>query len=122
MAHLVGESKADPTDDEFKCNCARATAAIASNGDVYPCIATPLVAGNIRKQSFSTIWKDSPVFARIRGLKISDFEICAPCNLKSWCRRSPGPSVILNGDFTGVDPWVCEEAKTIRDVIHPTSP
>ena len=113
---LVRPKNPDPSDEEFKCNCARSNGAVSATGDVYPCIATPLKAGNIREQSFTRIWKESPVFQRIRGLRLSDFETCAPCRLKSWCQRSPGPAVILHGDFTGVDPWICREAEIIRSV------
>lgn len=116
LKSLVRPGPADPTDDEFKCNCARGNAAVSSTGEVYPCIATPLRAGNIREQSFVDIWKDSPVFRRIRGLKVADFKTCAPCELKSWCRRSPGPAYLITGDYTGVDPWTCREAEIIRSV------
>jgi len=113
----------DPSDDEWKCNCARGNAAVSSTGDVYPCIATPLRAGNIREQSFTEIWKHSPVFQRIRALGLSDFKTCAPCSLKTWCRRSPGSAVLLHGDYTGVDPWDCKEAEIIRDVLQsPAAP
>lgn len=108
--------KSDPADDEFKCTCARGNAAVSATGDVYPCIATPLVAGNIRKERFTTIWRESPVFQWIRGLTLADFKSCAPCALKAWCHRSPGPAVVLHGDFTGVDPWICREAEILRDV------
>src|SRR5262249_2297784 len=55
------------TSESFACNCARATCAISAQGDVYPCIAVPYAAGNIREQSFQDIWLNSPVFRRIRG-------------------------------------------------------
>lgn len=107
----------DPGDDDFRCMCARGNAAVSSGGDVWPCIATPLVAGNIRRQPFPAIWRESPVFARIRGLRRADFAACDPCGLKAWCRRSPGPAVVLHGDYTGVDPWICREAGIVRDIL-----
>lgn len=116
---LVGKGKSDPTDDEFKCNCARGNAAVSSTGDVYPCIAAPLRAGNIREQHFGEIWTRSPVFRWIRGLRLSDFKTCAPCDLKAWCRRSPGPAYLLTGDYTGVDPWTCQEASLLRSLPSP---
>jgi radical SAM protein with 4Fe4S-binding SPASM domain len=109
---------ADPGDDEFKCNCARGNAAVTSTGDVYPCIATPLRAGNVRESSFTEVWTSSEVFRRIRELGLRDFKTCAPCGLKGWCRRSPGAAVLLHGDYTGVDPWTCKEAAIIRDVLQ----
>lgn len=104
----------EPSDDDFKCNCARGNAAVSSTGEVYPCIATPLRAGSIREQRFSEIWERSPVFQRLRGLKITDFKTCAPCDLKAWCRRTHGPATILTGDCTSVDPWTCQEAALVK--------
>jgi radical SAM protein with 4Fe4S-binding SPASM domain len=103
-----------PSDDEFKCNCARGNAAVSSTGEVYPCIATPLRAGSIREQRFSEIWEQSPVFKRLRGLTIADFKTCAPCDLKTWCRRTHGPATVLTGDCTSVDPWTCQEAALVK--------
>jgi radical SAM protein with 4Fe4S-binding SPASM domain len=114
--------KSDPSDDEWKCNCARGNVAVSSSGDVYPCIATPLLAGNVRERSFAEIWKHSEVFKWIRSLGLRDWKTCAPCTLKAWCRRSPGSAVLLHGDYTGVDPWDCKEAEIIRDVLMAPSP
>ncbi len=117
-----GRRPADPTDDEFKCNCARGNGAVSSTGDVHPCIAVPMKAGNIREQSFGEIWNDSPVFRRIRGLKIPDFKACAPCGLKEWCRHSPALPFLHQGDFTGAEPWMCLEAGIIRKILTEEPP
>jgi radical SAM protein with 4Fe4S-binding SPASM domain len=116
LKFLIKPGPADPTDDQFKCNCARGNAAVSATGDVYPCIATPLKAGSIRERSFGEVWNDSPVFRWIRGLRVADFKTCAPCGLKPWCRRSPGSAYLLTGDYTGVDPWTCREAAVIQSV------
>jgi radical SAM protein with 4Fe4S-binding SPASM domain len=115
---LLERRSGEPSDDEFKCNCARSNAAVSAGGDVYPCIAAPIRAGNIREQPFLEIWRASPVFAWIRGLRVSDFKTCAPCPTKAWCRRSPGTALLLHGDYTGVDPWTCREAEIIRRVME----
>jgi len=117
LSHLVGPMRSgSPTDDDFKCNCARGNAAVSATGEVYPCIATPLKAGSIREQRFSEIWERSPVFRRLRGLSLSDFKTCSPCDLKSWCRRTHGPAYILTGDCTDVDPWTCQEAALLKSL------
>lgn len=113
---VAGRGDPDPSDDDFKCLCARGNAAVMATGDVYPCIAVPLKAGNVREQAFPAIWKESPVFRWIRGLKRADFKACDPCDLKAWCRRSPSAPTALHGDFTGIDPWTCREAEILRDV------
>jgi radical SAM protein with 4Fe4S-binding SPASM domain len=112
----IGGRRVVGSDDDFRCNCARGNAAVSATGDVYPCIAAPLPAGNLRERSFLEIWRESPVFRWIRGLKTSDFRACAPCELKEWCRRSPGPAYVLHGDYTGVDPWTCGEARILKEL------
>lgn len=119
---LIHPRPSEPGDDEFNCNCARGNAAVSAAGDVYPCIATPIAAGNIRERSFAKIWSDSPLFHWIRGLRISDFKTCAPCGMKRWCRRSPGPAYLLTGDYTAVDPWTCGEAAVIRSITEVQPP
>jgi len=101
----------EPTDASWACNCARGNVAITARGDVQPCISVPLAAGNVREQSFAEIWASSPLFQRIRGLKIADYETCAPCDHKRYCHRSRGAAVTASGSYTGVDPFVCATAE-----------
>jgi radical SAM protein with 4Fe4S-binding SPASM domain len=117
LRHLLTARRRDPTDEEFKCNCARVNGAVSSSGDVYPCIAAPWTAGNVRERPFGEIWRNSPVFQSIRGFRIADFKTCSPCPLKRWCHRSPGPAYLLTGDYTSVDPWSCQEAQIIHDIL-----
>lgn len=106
-----------PPENDFRCACARANAAVSASGEVWPCIAAPLTAGNIRRRRFPEIWKESPTFRKIRGLRLSDFRTCAPCRLKAWCGRIPGNALLSGGDYTGVDPWTCREADIIRRIL-----
>jgi radical SAM protein with 4Fe4S-binding SPASM domain len=111
LAGMLGKGPSEPTDDEFRCNCARGNVAISSTGEVWPCIAAPWSAGRLREGGgFGRIWRESPVFRRIRGLRVADFPTCAPCALKAWCRRSPGVAYLATGDYTSADPWTCREA------------
>jgi radical SAM protein with 4Fe4S-binding SPASM domain len=114
---LLGPTGDAPGDDGFTCNCARGNVAVSATGEVWPCIAAPWSAGNLRERGFREIWEDSPVFRRIRGLRAADFGSCAPCALKAWCPRGPGGPFLLHGDYTGIDPWTCREAGILRDIL-----
>jgi radical SAM protein with 4Fe4S-binding SPASM domain len=114
---LLEKGNPNPSDDQFKCACARVNGAVSATGEVYPCIGAPVRAGSIREQPFSEVWRNSPVFRWIRGLRISDFKTCAPCGLKAWCGRGPGPATLLHGDYTGVDPWTCREAEIVKEIL-----
>jgi len=99
------------TEDNFPCNCARGNVAITATGDVLPCVSVPWTAGNVREQPFAEIWARSPVFERIRGLRIADYEHCAPCDHRDYCKRNRGAAVTASGSYTGIDPFVCATAE-----------
>jgi AdoMet-dependent heme synthase len=109
LVYLGGERRF--TDTEWACNCARGNCAITARGDVQPCIAVPMAAGNIRKQPFAEIWRSSPVFRWIRELRIEDYKECAPCSHRSWCTRERGAAYTHSGSYTGIDPMVCARAE-----------
>jgi radical SAM protein with 4Fe4S-binding SPASM domain len=115
LRHLV-RTKEVPK-DASACNCARGNCAVSSQGDVFPCIAVPYRAGNVREQPFSEIWRHSPVFQRIRTLRLDDYPHCAPCDLKPWCSRHRGASYLASGEYTGIDPFLCTTAKAVRKVV-----
>lgn len=99
------------TDESTRCNCARGNAAISAHGDVYPCISVPWSAGNLRQRGFREIWESSPVFQRIRGLRLSDYPHCAPCAHKAHCSRDRGAAYNASGEYTGIDPFTCSTAE-----------
>jgi MoaA/NifB/PqqE/SkfB family radical SAM enzyme len=76
----------------------------------------PWSAGNVLEQPFIHIWRSSPVFQRIRGLRIADYEACAPCADKPYCNRSRGAAFNFSGSYTGIDPFVCETAAIARTI------
>lgn len=103
-------------DGGVQCNCARSVCGIGAAGDVYPCIGAPWRAGNLRERPFAEIWRDSPVFERIRALALVDFPACKPCPDRPWCRRSSGTVYMNTGDYTGAEPWTCMEANVLRSL------
>lgn len=107
-----------PKPADGPCNCARGNAAISARGDVYPCISVPWSGGNVRERPFAEIWRDSPVFQRLRGLRLADYPSCAPCDKRDYCSRNRGAAFTASGDYTGVDPFVCETAEVTRAVAE----
>jgi radical SAM protein with 4Fe4S-binding SPASM domain len=100
----------------FPCNCARGNCAISARGEVYPCVSVPWSAGNLRTQPFIEIWRRSPVFQQIRGLRIADYPACAPCPDKAYCSRDRGAAYNASGRYTGTDPFVCSAAGLARKI------
>ncbi|MEB3330196.1 MAG: radical SAM protein [Candidatus Sericytochromatia bacterium] len=121
----LAEALGTPTcrrDADMQCSCARGVVAVAANGDVYPCIAAPVVAGNVLEGGLSHVWRTSPVLNRIRRLGLADYPTCAACPDRGYCRRSNGVSYVNTGEYTGVDPWSCEEAAIIRRIAEGEPP
>ncbi len=117
LGDLIPKRSRQVTDENFPCNCARGNCAISAAGDVQPCISVPLSAGNIRQQSFAEIWKSSPAFERIRGLKMADYAKCGPCGDKGTCNRSRGAAYTATGDYTSADPYVCAGAAALGRLV-----
>ena len=105
-----------PPAAEFNCNCARGNCAISARGEVYPCISVPWSGGNVRDRPFRDIWRDSPVFNRIRGLTLADFPKCAPCPHRGYCSHDRGAAFNTTGDYMGADSFVCATAELAHDL------
>lgn len=117
---LRGMAPSPCFDGGVQCNCARSVCAIGASGDVFPCIGAPWRAGNLRERPFAEIWRDSPVFRRIRSLTLDDFAVCKPCPDRPWCRRSSGTVYMNTGDYTGAEPFTCMEANVLHE-LNPAS-
>jgi AdoMet-dependent heme synthase len=116
LQDLIPSGGRPVTEAAFPCNCARGNCAISSRGEVYPCVSVPWSAGNVRQQPFIDIWRASPVFERIRGLRIADYPSCAPCPDKGYCSRDRGAAYNASGSYTGTDPFVCTAAGLARKI------
>jgi radical SAM protein with 4Fe4S-binding SPASM domain len=116
LQDLIPDGRRTVDEAAFPCNCARGNCAVSARGDVFPCVSVPWPAGNVREQPFGEIWRRSPVFERIRGLKIADYPACAPCPDKAFCSRDRGAAYNASGSYTGTDPFVCAAAGVARAV------
>jgi radical SAM protein with 4Fe4S-binding SPASM domain len=89
---------ADP--DSAPCAIGRRTARIGPEGNVYPCSTYPTHVGNLNETSFAKIWfGDSPLLARLRAVKFSDFgPTCTGCAKSGYCSRCLAMAVIEHGD------------------------
>lgn len=108
---LLPES--NPTGN-IQCGCARVNCGIGHDGKVYPCIGAPILSGDLREKTFDEIWKSSPVFKRIRGLKSESFKSCHNCEDRNYCQRSSGLMYLNTGNYTGADELTCQTASMIK--------
>jgi len=79
---------------------------ISYRGEVYPCGYYPSMAGNIREQSFSEIWKNSELFTKLRDFK--NYEgACGSCRYIAVCGGCRARAYAMTGDDMAEEPF-CE--------------
>lgn len=99
------------------CLAGFSIAAIGPTGTVYPCVAMPAAAGELRQESFGAIWQHSPGLASIRSFTLADSE-CRSCEVLSLCTRCPGLALLESGDVLGAAPGACVIAEARREALQ----
>ncbi|MEX5215598.1 MAG: radical SAM protein [Nitrospiraceae bacterium] len=66
------------------CSAGTGTCFVSHSGEVFPCGYLPVSAGNVRKQSFASIWAEAPVFEELRDPDLL-LGKCGVCEYRSVC-------------------------------------
>lgn len=77
-----------PKQSVYSCGAGISSTSIATNGDVFPCVAAHHDAfkmGNIREKSLKDIWENSPVVKAWRINYVDEIPKCASCFWKRFC-------------------------------------
>jgi len=115
-----GVPAARPDLDEIACGAGHNAAYVSSYGDVTPCVALPVVCGNVRETPFAEIWGASPRMREVRAIRVRDLHTCAGCAASVFCTRCPGQALIEDGDLYGPSTAACEQALAAADVAGVT--
>ncbi|MGE5308684.1 MAG: radical SAM protein [Deltaproteobacteria bacterium] len=88
----------------FQKGCLAGTSycCILPNGDVHPCPYLPLKVGNVREEKFSSIWKDSGIFLKMRTAAYSGN--CGKCGFKNTCGGCRARAFHECSDYMAEDP------------------
>lgn len=95
-------SKMDLDFDITGCTAGITRFHIFPNGDVTPCAYLPVVAGNLREQSFYEIYKNSDVFNNLRQRNLKGK--CGSCDSKAICGGCRSRANAKFGDYLAEDP------------------
>ena len=95
--------------DGIPCSAAHTACYISPYGDVFPCVQFPLPSGNVRRQRFIDIWRDSPQLNQVRSIRARDLTTCSGCGHVGSCTRCPGLAY-LEGDMRGPSSADCEKS------------
>ena len=117
-SNLVGDVDAfcappPPVDDEvregFPCSAGHTACYISPYGDVYPCVQFPLPCGNVRKERFLNIWRNSSQLREVRSIRGKDLPTCSSCAHLGSCTRCPGLA-FMEGNMRGPSSADCEKS------------
>ncbi|KQC15899.1 MAG: hypothetical protein APR56_11540, partial [Methanosaeta sp. SDB] len=75
---------------------------VSRTGDVCPCGYLPVVAGNVRIESFPVIWENSPVFLDLRKREL--LGRCGRCDYRKVCGGCRARAYAKTGDYLESDP------------------
>lgn len=93
----------------FPCSAGHTAAYITPYGDVFPCVQFPLPSGNLRRQRFVDIWRNSPELNDVRSIRAKDLPVCSTCSHVGSCTRCPGLAY-MEGNMRGPSTADCEKS------------
>jgi radical SAM protein with 4Fe4S-binding SPASM domain len=103
----------DSVDDSalngIPCSAGHTYCYISPYGDVYPCVQFPLPCGNVRKDKFLQIWRNSTQMNEVRSIRTRDLPTCSTCAHAGTCTRCPGLAN-MEGNMRGPSSLDCEKS------------
>jgi radical SAM protein with 4Fe4S-binding SPASM domain len=90
-------------------------ARVTPNGDLTPCPYMPLIAGNIRQQSFVDLWERSEIFRSFRYPQLKGK--CGTCEYSEICGGCRARPYVDHGDWLDEDQW-CLYMPKGREKVH----
>jgi radical SAM protein with 4Fe4S-binding SPASM domain len=121
--HHTGHPSGHPSDMSAMtkgCLAGTGVCFISHEGEVYPCGYLPVIAGDLRKQSFAEIWDHSVVFEQLRdtgGLKGK----CGCCEFRNVCMGCRARAFAKTGDFMAEEPFCVYEPRTKTAALKPVA-
>ncbi|HEY1677790.1 MAG TPA: radical SAM protein [Candidatus Sulfotelmatobacter sp.] len=91
------------------CSAGHTACYVSPYGDVFPCVQFPLPTGNVRKQRFVDIWRDSDEMNDVRSIRLKDLPTCSSCSHVGSCTRCPGLAY-MEGNMRGPSSQDCEKS------------
>lgn len=99
------------------CLAGRSAAFISSTGEVYPCGYLPIPCGNVTRQPFSEIWKQSRQLQKLRNLQLKGK--CGRCNYRRICGGCRARAYGETGDVAAEEPFCAYQPESRLHVTQP---
>jgi AdoMet-dependent heme synthase len=114
IGKAVGHPGTHPSDmNAMTKGCLAGTAVcfISHQGEVYPCGYLPALAGDLKKQSFDEIWRDSFVFNQLRDTTNLQGK-CGCCEFRNICMGCRARAFAVSGNYLDEEPFCVYEPHT----------
>jgi radical SAM protein with 4Fe4S-binding SPASM domain len=109
----VGHAGGHPSDMKAMtkgCLAGTGVCFISHQGEVYPCGYLPVVAGDLRKQTFADVWSRSTVFQQLRATDNLKGK-CGCCEFRKICMGCRARAFAATGDFLDEEPFCIYQPK-----------
>lgn len=87
--------------NSIPCDTVLNGGAIDPRGNVFPCNQWRICGGNVLRDDFGKIWKQSKVFMALRQIRLSNLIKCQSCEFFNYCTRCPGLALLEDNDICG---------------------
>ena len=84
---------------------------ISHQGEVFPCGYLPVIAGDLGKQNFADIWRDSEVFNQLRDTGNLKGK-CGCCEFRNVCMGCRARAFAASGDYLQEEPFCVYEPRS----------
>jgi radical SAM protein with 4Fe4S-binding SPASM domain len=99
------------------CSAGRGFIYIKPNGEVWPCPFIEVSCGNVREESFRTIWDNSPILKSLREREKNLKGQCGECAYRRLCGGCRGRAWATTGDYLAEDPSCFIHSSHSKDTI-----
>ena len=101
---------------ETRCPCGTQYCRITPDGKLTPCPYLPEVAGDLTRSSFGEIWREAPLFQRLRAGTLGGK--CGACEYRRLCGGCRARAFAVTGDVLEADPSCAYEPTGDAPVIE----
>jgi radical SAM protein with 4Fe4S-binding SPASM domain len=105
---------------ETRCPCGVQYCRITPDGKLTPCPYLPEAAGDLRRQGFAEIWRESPLFGSLRGGVLGGK--CGRCEYRKVCGGCRARAYAVDGDPLAADPSCAYEPAGDVPLIESPAP
>lgn len=88
---------------------------ISHTGEIFPSGFLPLGAGNIRRQPLADVYRNSPLFRKLRDTSNLKGK-CGVCEFKEICGGSRSRAYALTGDPLAADPSCVYQPRSLQKI------